>query len=239
MIEALAVPPPFQSVDDVAAGLGALDRQFRAARDRRGLFVTTYIATTHTIGQWVDRGIFKDARAMTRYVVAFANAYRRALADSVAGERNRVPVSWQQSFDACGDRNRSGFQCLMLGVNAHMNRDLPYAVIEAEVDVNCTSCYQDYVRIDDVLRLNIPLVRRRIADAYGAELPLVQRWFGRLGDARMMRSFERARRNSWEFAQLLARADTDLARAAVDRVIEERSEIEGQKILGVKNFVAA
>jgi hypothetical protein len=237
MIEQLALPPPFESVDDVAAGLAALDRQFRAARDLRSLFVTAYMATTHTIGQWIDQGVFLHNQAMERYVVAFGNEYRRALADSVADQRDRIPMAWQQSFDACDERIGL-LQCLMLGVNAHIKRDLPYAVIAAGIDVDCSNCYQDYVRIDDVLRLNMPIVRRRIADAYGAELPLTQRWFGGLADAGMSRDFRRARRRSWEFAQLLARAETESARARVDRLIEEHAANEGQKILGLKDAAA-
>jgi len=235
MTERLAVPTPFQSISDVAGGLAALERQFEAMRDRRSLFVTTYIATTHTIGQWIDRGIFGDGGAMTRYVVAFANEYRRALSDYTAGERARVPVAWQQAFDACDRADRSVFQCLMLGINAHMNRDLPHAVIGADVDVNSAGCYQDYVRIDDVLQMNMPLVRRHIANGYGAGMPLVQRWFGGFGDARLMRGFRRARRNSWAYAQMLARAQTPSARAGVERLIEDRAEIEGRKIMGLRH----
>ncbi len=197
------------------------------------------MATTHTIGQWIDRGVFLDNQAMARYVVAFGNEYRRALADCVAGERDRIPVAWQQSFDACGERSGSVFQCLMLGVNAHIKRDLPYAVIEAGVDVSCTRSSRDYFLIDDVMGLNIPLVRQRIADAYGADLSLTQRWFGRLAEAGMARGFRRTRRHAWEFAQLLARADTESSRAQVDRMIEEHAAIEGQKILGFKDAAAA
>lgn len=119
----------------------------------------------------------------------------------------------------------------MLGINAHINRDLPHAVIEAGVNVNCAGCYQDYVRIDDVLRLNMPLVRRRIADAYGAELPVSQRWLGHFAGSRIHRRFKHARRNSWEFATLLARADTKTARRRVYNLIEERAENAGRKIL--------
>jgi hypothetical protein len=234
---ALEVPPRFQSIGDVAAGLAALDRQFRSTRDLRGLFVMAYVATTDTIGQWIERGVFQDCSAMTRYVVAFANEYRRALADCVAGNHSSIPVAWQQSFDAC-DRGNGVFQCLMLGINAHMRRDLPYAVIAAGIDVDCNNCYQDYVRIDDVLRLNMPLVRRRITDAYG-DLSLTQRWFGGLADAGLSRDFKRARQRSWEFAQLLARAETESARAQVDQMIEEYAATEGRRILGTRVPAAA
>jgi hypothetical protein len=217
----------------VVAGWATLDRQLRAARDLRGLFVMASIATTHTIRQWIDRGVFLNNHAMARCVVAFANAYRGALAACVAGERSRIPVAWQQSFDACDEGSRRVFQCLMLGINAQVNRDLPYAVIEAGIDVNCARSYQDYIRINDAVRLNIPLVRQRITHVYGAELPLSQRWFGHLVDPRIACSVRRARQHSWTFAQLLARADTESARAQVDRMIERRATLAGRKILGL------
>ena len=233
------MPPLFQSVGDVVAGLAALDRQFRSTQDLRGLFVTAYVATTGTIAQWIDRGIFLDNPAMARYIVAFANEYRYSLAHSVAGRRSRIPIAWQQSFDACEERSASIFQCLMLGINAHINRDLPYAVIAAGVDPDGSGCYQDYVRIDDVLRLNMRPVRRRIADVYGHKLPLIQRWFGELATAQIDRSFRRDRKQSWEFARMLSAAKTEAARAEVDRAIEERAAAEGQKILGIRRAVAA
>ena len=120
----------------------------------------------------------------------------------------------------------------MLGINAHINHDLPYAVTESGVDVNCCGCYKDHARIDDVLRLNIPLVRQRIADAYGAELPLSHGWFRRIAEARMALGFNRARKNSWALAQLLARARTQPEREWADRVIAGHAASRGQKILG-------
>ncbi len=236
--QALEVPPPFHLIGDVAAGLTALDRQFRSTQDLRGLFVIAYITMTDTLAQWVDQGVFADNQVMARYVVAFANEYRRSLAHWVDGDRVRVPVAWQQSFAACEVRSAGIFRCLMLGINAHMNRDLPYAVIKAGVDLHRTSDYEDHVRIDDVLRLNMPLVRRRIADAYGAELPFIQRWLGQFAAAGIDRGFRRDRQNSWAFAQLLAAAKTESARADVDRAIEERAAAEGQRILGLSRMVA-
>ncbi len=234
---ALTVPPPFQTIGDVAAGLAALDRRFRETHDLRGLFVMAYVATTGTITEWIQRGLFRDNRAMARYVIAFANEYRRALVGAVTGNRSSIAVAWQLSFDACEQR-LGILPCLMSGINAHMNRDLPYAVIKAGIDINCTGCYEDYVRIDEVLRLNMPLVRARIADAYGAELPFIHRWLGQFAAPGIDRGFRRDRRISWEFAQLLKAAKTKTARAEVDRAIEERAAAEGQKILGLSRMVA-
>jgi hypothetical protein len=237
MVGVLAVPAHFQSVEHVVRGLAALDRQFRMAQDRRGLFVMAYVAMTGTIAQWIERGRFRNGAAMGRYVVAFANEYRRALEEHVAGRRPGVPVAWQQSFDACKD-GRGIFQCLMLGINAHMRRDLPYAVRAAGIDAGCGDFYQDHTRIDEVLRLNIPLVRRRVSDAYGADLSFTQRWFGGVADSGLSRDFARARQRSWEFAQQLALAESEFAGAQVERMIEEHAALAGRKIIGLSCKVA-
>jgi hypothetical protein len=219
------------------AGLTDLERALQEARDFRGLFVMAYVAMTNTIGQWIERGAFHDGAAMARYVVAFANEYRRALADGIAGERSRIPMAWRQSFDACEARAATAFQCLLLGINAHMNRDLPYAVVEAGMDVDSPHCYLDHVRIDDVLRLNMPAVRRGVAVAYGREFPLSQQLLGCFIETRLARRFEQARRNAWSHAQLLLHADTVAARADVEAMIERRAAIAGQRILGKRGGV--
>ncbi len=232
----LALPPPFRTVDDVIHGLAGLDSQFQTARDPRGFFAMAYVATTGTIAQWITRGAFLDNQAMARYVVAFGNAYRRALSHFEAGDHFRVPIAWQQSFTTCDSRRGSVYQLLMLGINAHINHDLPYAVIESGIDVHCGGCYKDYARIDDVLQLNIPVVRQRIAGTYGAELPLSRGWLGRIAEARMAFGFRRARRNAWAMAQLLARARSAPEREWADRIIAGRAASEGEKILGLRKF---
>jgi hypothetical protein len=237
--QAVEVPPPFQSVDDVVTGLDALERRLHGAGDLRGLFATTYRATTHTIREWIVRGVFLDNDKMACHVVVFANAYRSALADCAAGDPASAATAWRQSFDACNDDGGTPFQCLALGINAHMNFDLPYAVINAGLDVDCSHCYHDYVRINDALRLNVPLVRKRILAAYRRDFSLREQWFGCLIDARVAHSLEHGRRHAWALARLLARAETAAARAEVDRMIDDRSTSLGEKILGHRKAPAS
>jgi len=113
-----------------------------------------------------------------------------------------------------------------------------YAVINAGVDPNRPGQYPYYVGLDDVLRLNMPFVRKRIANPFGSDLPLIHRWPGQYGDAHTDRGFRRARQHSWAMAQLLARADTESERAQIKRAIEERAAIAGKKILGLRNAAA-
>jgi hypothetical protein len=246
-MKGLELPPRFETVTQVAAGLDSLDGQLRAARDLRGLFVMAYIATTGTIKAWIERGLFRDNAAMSRYVVAFANEYRNALVLDLAGERERIPRAWRQSFEACSERRASIFQCLMLGINAHINRDLPYAVVASCADLSCDSAYDDYRRINQVLRLNMPIVRERIAETYGDPLPGSCRWARGLVEVTLFHKFRLDRRQVWRHARLLASADGAVARTRVDEIIERHAELAGAAIMrrgdyfsnGLKSLTAA
>jgi hypothetical protein len=97
------VPAPFTRVRDVVEGLTCLEGVFLARGDRRGVFVTAYLTVTQTLDSWLDRGLFLQTGLVADYVVAFANAYRQALASHQDGGHANVALAWLQSFDACRD----------------------------------------------------------------------------------------------------------------------------------------
>ena len=227
----LHIPPPFETVRQVALGLHSLHVQMQAARDWRGLFVTAYVAMTDTIGQWIKRGVFSDNQAMSRYVVAFANEYRSALNLSQSGQHENVPLAWRRAFEICDSRNASVFQCLMLGINAHMNRDLPYAVVAADINLNGRAAYDDHMRINEILRLNIPRVRKQIAQMHGDQMPSRCGWASGLVDMVLSRRFSLDRKRAWKHALMLTQAHSPPARIHVDRVIERYAALTGEAIL--------
>src|SRR5260370_1324444 len=96
----IEVPTPFERVDDVVDGLTDLESALVNAKDRRGVFVSAYLVITQTLHEWISQGLFLENEMVARYLVAFANAYRRALAHYEEGEAFEIPKAWQQSFDA-------------------------------------------------------------------------------------------------------------------------------------------
>jgi hypothetical protein len=227
----IPVPPAFERVTDVVAGLADLEAAFLASGDRRGVFVTAYRVITRTIQDWIGRRLFLENESVGRYVVAFANGYRQALARYEAGDRSAVPEAWRQSFDASGTGTASVTQDLMLGINAHINHDLPYAVLGAGLDVNCPRCHHDHTLINEALRSATPCVRRRIAGFYRRGLHVINWVCGRAIDGQAARCFQRARRNSWSLAHALAAARGAAERARVETVISDRAALAGRVIL--------
>jgi hypothetical protein len=227
----LPIPPAFERVSDVAAGFAELEKSFIASKDRRGVFVTAYLLITRTLQEWIDAGRFHQNDIVAQYVVAFANAYRQALAHDEAGQCLAVPQAWRQSFEATRSRNATIIQDLLLGINAHINHDLPHAVIQGGLNVHCERCYQDHTRINDALKLTTPWVRQRIALTYDRSLHLTNWMYGRAIDAAAACSFERARENSWNLAKALDLAQGASDRARVERMIDDRAALAGRMIL--------
>jgi hypothetical protein len=119
---------------------------------------------------------------------------------------------------------------LLLGINAHINYDLPYAVIRAGMNVNCDRCYHDHFLINDALRLTTPRVRQRIATLYRRSLHLTYWIYGRSIDKAVVETFRRARDCSWALAQALMAASGDGERARIGQLMDARAALAGQII---------
>ena len=135
-----------------------LDR-LRADNDRRRFFHATYLRTTRAVADEIDRGGFADAEWLERWDLAFAGFYLDALAADLRGEAVSRP--WRIAFDTARDRpDLPPLRHVLLGMNAHINYDLPQALIA----VISPTEYED----PDVLR-------RRAADHRHVDEVLVTR----------------------------------------------------------------
>jgi hypothetical protein len=88
-------------------------------------FLATYRRTTVAVGEQVDRGRFEDPAWVDRWDVAFADLYVSALEARVAGGEPSRP--WRVAFAA--PEGLPALRVLLLGINAHINYDLPQSLI--------------------------------------------------------------------------------------------------------------
>jgi hypothetical protein len=129
----------YRTLDDVVEGLGAWERRFRGSGDRRAVFLTLYGIVSAEMRQRVAAGAFADPEWVHRYAVAFANLYREALGNYEAGRTTLVPKAWRLCFDAAGRGTGLVLQDMLLGVNAHVNNDLPLALSHVSIDPDRTA----------------------------------------------------------------------------------------------------
>lgn len=183
-------------------------------------FLSTYLRTTQAVGDAVATGRFVDPEWVERWDVAFAELYLRAHDAFVAGEIAAVPRPWRLAFTAPDDL--PALRHVLLGINAHVNYDLPQAMLSVITTTDFDDAAlinrrrRDHERIDDVLASRV----NEEDDLLGDPRTLLDRLLtplNRLGSKRFLRE---ARQKVWHNLHALNAARLDGSDAYATRLRE-------------------
>ncbi|MEE6261367.1 DUF5995 family protein [Plantactinospora sonchi] len=154
-----------ECVDGTISELGERFAGLGRACAHHTTFTLAYLRTTQGFKWGRDQGIFTDNRWVNREGALFAEYYYRAYDDWAAGRRSAVPAAWLAALDAARDRRLTGAGDLMLGMSAHINRDLPYVLAQVGLTrPDGTSRKPDHDRVNQILaELVDPLLAELIA----------------------------------------------------------------------------
>jgi hypothetical protein len=145
------------AVDAVVATMQSRQDQLTAEQESLREFLGTYQRTTAAVGKAVDGGLFEDAEWVERWDVAFAELYLAALDLHLSG--GTPPRPWRRAFDAPDDV--PALRLVLLGINAHVNYDLPQALLAVITDEDFEDALlmerrrRDHERIDGVLAARV------------------------------------------------------------------------------------
>ena len=198
---------PFVTVEDVHDRLSAAETHLRATGDRRAVFLTVYVAMTARVRAGIRNGRFDDPEWTRRYLVAFAERYRRALVDFERGRERRVPPAWRVAFGASLGGETLVIQDALLGINAHIVHDLAFALDDVGVGTGRERerRHADHLAINEVLRSLADVVQRTLAKVYAAAgIEAVDDLLGRFDEQATLVGLRTARAFAWENATLLA-----------------------------------
>jgi Family of unknown function (DUF5995) len=171
-----------------------LDR-LPASKQHRAAFLGTYLRTTVAVGKAVDDAAFEDPDWVERWDAVFAELYLQAHDADLAGEV--VPRPWRLAFDAPAEL--PALRHVLLGINAHVNYDLPQAMLavispdDFTDSVLITRRQRDHERIDAVLAGRVAAEDDQLS-AEQTLLDRVLRPFNRLASKRFLRE---ARQKVW------------------------------------------
>src|ERR1700722_18653905 len=112
-------------IEELIARMAALLEPLETAGDKRRYFHATYQRTTIAVAEEIKRGGFADAAWVEEWDVAFAGLYLDALEAGLAGRRPSRP--WAIAFGA--PAGLPPLRHVLLGMNAHINYDLPQAIV--------------------------------------------------------------------------------------------------------------
>ncbi|HYF94652.1 MAG TPA: DUF5995 family protein [Symbiobacteriaceae bacterium] len=214
------------SIDDLLALMHRRLAAFDAACDHRAAFLRVYATMTASVRERSGQEFFIDRQWIERVAVRFAWWYFDALDRYEQGAT--PPPAWAFAFDVA--RRRQGFllQDILLGMNAHINNDLPLVVAEilrSESDEappeRALRRRFDHDQINRVLHLVIPAVEDEVARHYGRLVRPLGRVMGTLDQSLSTFGLRTWRDNVWRNATCLLSATTDAERALVRRFIED------------------
>jgi hypothetical protein len=139
---------------------------------------------------------------MNRFDTAFANRYLAALHAQSAGQR--PSRSWRVAFDSETRPNVMILQHLLLGMNAHINFDLPIAAVTATTEATLPELEGDFLAINSILAALLDQVQAAV-DRFSPLLNLLDRVGGRTDESLVTFSISNARAEAWHEATRLAR----------------------------------
>jgi hypothetical protein len=210
-------------------------RRLHAACDHRGLFQLFYLRTTQAYRRAsLEPGFFQDTAHVNREDRVFARLYFDAFDDWEAGRRKLVPPAWRLSFKASTQQSVNSVGDALLGVSAHINRDLPFALAAIGLADPATGISRkpDHDRVNRFLaRVPAPLFRQvheqwdpSFTDWGDSMTPLaigvIQAW----------------REAAWRWAERLVRTRTPSDRRQVEAQIEVYAYNHGLAILNANRY---
>jgi hypothetical protein len=191
-----AVP---QSIPDVLETLQTIDT---TCADEDGLkwFNWEYLQVTQAVEARVDAGGFNDPAWLAQLDVQFARLYFSALTSSLSSQA--APGCWQVLFDGRNQDTTARIQFALAGINAHINRDLPEAIVATCQATGTTpdrggTHYTDYTALNTTLDGLIESAKRTLnVRLLGGALPPVSR----LEDTIAAWNVRAARESAWQNA---------------------------------------
>jgi hypothetical protein len=116
----------------VDAVIREMDRRFdplAASCDHDAIFSLTYLRTTEEYRRAIeDPSFFEDTNFVNHEDAVFARYYFEAYDNWQAGRAAAVPPAWAVAFRAADERAVSAAGNVALGINAHVQRDLPFVL---------------------------------------------------------------------------------------------------------------
>jgi len=202
-----------QTVPDVLDRLQTIER---TCADGDGLkwFNWLYLQVTEAVETRVDSGGFTNSAWLAQLDVQFARLYFGALESWLAGQS--TPGCWQTMFQRRSQVAIARLQFALAGISAHINHDLPEAIVATCEVTNTTpqhGCtqYSDYIAVNPTLDSLIESAKHTLhVRLLGDALPEISH----LEDTVAAWSVSAAREAAWNNAEILWHLRSDPALSA-------------------------
>jgi len=203
------------------------------------VFAMTYLRTTQTY-KWArdQQGFFQDTPWVNYEDSVFGSFYFQAYQGwySTPKKTAWVPQAWQIAFNAADNHLVTATGNLLLGMNAHVNADLPVVLYEIGlVAPDGSSRKPDHEKVNEFLNDEVNALLVEMAGRFDPSLnpPATP---GGVGLDALMQLLIGWREQAWNEAQALADAPDAASRQAVYDSIQQSAAAEAQTLVLAESY---
>src|SRR4051812_15891384 len=208
-----------ECIDRTIARMRGLQARF--ACDHRAVFATTYLLLTEQIRDTIlrDPHYFHDNRWLIYEDTVFANYYFRSIKANAQGKP--VPAAWQIAFDTAATGDANAAQDMLLGINAHVQRDMPYVVATVGLRTKKGKTRKpDHDVVNQILSDAYEPIVSTIGKRYDSMVTLTNASWDPLDDFGGLEMVKGWREGVWRNAERLVEAKSKADRKQVEASIE-------------------
>lgn len=185
-----------------------LSRDWTGRGDRRAIFADAYATMTSGMVEAIQRGEFGDCAWVDRLLHRFADYYFDAIDLYESG--GECPQVWRHALGAAAAADLHPLQHLFLGINAHINYDLAFALADVLDDWDLLDDprrnhrHSDHDAVNLIIARTVDVVQSQVVEPLSPAMGLLDRMLGPIDE--------------WAFSRLIADWRDEVWHDAVDLV---------------------
>lgn len=207
------------TTDPVLSKMDQYVAKWKSVQDSRYVFLSCYYLMSSNMVLALKNKEFNDEVWVKKLLDHFADYYFKGVTCYDCGDR--TPKVWEYAHKASLDKDLSEIQLLLVGVNAHINYDLVFALYDmlqpewdALSDLQKKQRYQDHRHVNTVIAKTIDRVQDEVLEPLNPNLDWIDRLFGRVDEYLISRLITNWREKVWENAQQILTIETTESREA-------------------------
>lgn len=224
--------------DAVIARMQELIHHWETRSDPRAIFLRCYCMMTGNMLAAVRRGEFNDPTWVEQLLNHFAGYYFAALEDYQRAPA-QAPTVWQVALDSDRCVRFTALQNLLLGVNAHINYDLVFALVDLLqpewtllTEEQRAARYADHCRVNQVIGQTIDAVQDQVLVPVMSVVGLIDRLLGPMDELLISQIISGWRETVWQNAVRLLELQDENERLRFRQTVEEEAVQLGDIICG-------
>jgi uncharacterized protein DUF5995 len=200
--------------------------------DHDAIFSLTYLRTTEAYRRAIsDPRFFSSNTFVNREDAAFSSLYFSADTDYRSGLHDQVPTTWRVTFDAAETEKVSAAGNLLLGMNAHISRDLPVVLDQLGLGNKA-----DHDKVNQILATVAEPLLQEIGRRFDPSINSSDVPGTRLDNDALLELVYAWREEAWRMATALHSAPTPGAKKTVMAEIEANSAARARSLVSSYSY---